>query len=105
MIKKELAHIKISDHSMIWNSDLVEALELHNLVDQAVLTVHSALAREESRGAHSREDFPKRNDKKWMKHSLSIVDRQGKVVIDYKPVIMKTLTDEVEVIQPKARVY
>ena len=90
---------------MIWNSDLVEALELQNLLDQAVLTVHSALSREESRGAHSREDFPNRDDKNWMKHSLSIVDEEGIVKMDYKPVIMRTLTDEVEVIQPKARVY
>ena len=105
LIRKELNDIKITDISMIWNSDLVEALELQNLIDQAVLTVHSALAREESRGAHSREDFPNRDDKNWMQHSLSIVDEEGKVTLDYKPVIMKTLTDEVEVIQPKARVY
>jgi succinate dehydrogenase / fumarate reductase flavoprotein subunit len=104
-IKKDLKNIKITDTSMIWNTDLVEALELQNLVDQAVLTVHSALAREESRGAHAREDFPHRDDQNWMKHSLSIVDEDGKVFIHFKAVIMKTLTDEVEVIQPKARVY
>jgi succinate dehydrogenase / fumarate reductase flavoprotein subunit len=71
LIKKEFNNIKITDYSMIWNSDLVQALELENLIDQAVLTVHSALSREESRGAHAREDFQKRDDEKWMKHSLS----------------------------------
>jgi succinate dehydrogenase / fumarate reductase flavoprotein subunit len=105
LIKKEFNNIKITDYSMIWNSDLVQALELENLIDQAVLTVHSALSREESRGAHAREDFQKRDDEKWMKHSLSIVNEDGKVTIDYKPVIMRTLTDEVEVVPPKARIY
>ena len=103
--RKEYPDIGISDHSMIWNSDLVEALELKNLLDQAVLTMHSAYAREESRGAHARDDYPDRNDKDWMKHSLASLESKGNVTIQYKPVIMTSLTDEVDDIPPKARLY
>ena len=103
--RKEYNEIGISDHSMIWNSELVEALELKNLLDQAVVTMHSAYAREESRGAHSRDDFPNRNDTDWMKHSLASLDAKGNVTMHYKPVIMESLTDAVEAIPPKARLY
>ena len=103
--RKDYANIKISDRSLIWNSDLVEALELANLLDQAVVTVHAAANRHESRGAHAREDFSERDDKKWLKHSLASIDVNGKVKLDYKPVVMNTLTDEITTIPLKKRVY
>ncbi len=103
-------NLGITDRSLIFNTDLVETLELDNLLSQAVVSMHSAAAREESRGAHAREDFPDRDDKKWMHHTVSwITDsldgKGGKVKLGARPVIMKTLTDEVEVFPPKARVY
>ena len=104
-IRKEYDNISVTDRSMIWNSDLVEALELANLIDQAVLTVHAALNRKESRGAHAREDFPERDDKNWMKHTLLWLEENGRVKIDYKPVVLTTLTDEVEPVPPVKRVY
>lgn len=95
----------IEDRSMIFNTDLVETLELDNLLSQAVVSMHSASNREESRGAHAREDFADRDDKKWMKHTVSWIDEDGKVALGYRPVIMETLTDEVDVFPPKKRVY
>ncbi len=97
--------VSVTDRSMMWNTDLLETLELENLLAQAQTIIHGALNREESRGGHAREDFPDRDDPNWMKHTLAWVDDAGKVDFDYRPVHMFTLTDECEVIPPKKRVY
>ena len=104
-IHAAMADIRVSDRSMVWNSDLMETLELHNLMLQSLATIHAAANRKESRGGHAREDFPERDDEAWMKHTLAHVDDQGRVTIDYRPVHTRTLTDEVQYIPPEARVY
>jgi succinate dehydrogenase / fumarate reductase flavoprotein subunit len=99
-----LADIGVTDRSLIWNTDLVETLELDNMLPQAVVTMHAAANRQESRGAHMHEDFPERDDANWMKHTLVSFDA-GKVSIDYRPVHDYTLTDDIAYITPKKRVY
>ena len=97
--------LAVSDRSLVWNSDLVEALELDNLMCNATATMISAEARHESRGAQAHDDHPDRDDVNWMKHTLSWVNDKGDVTLDYRPVKMQTLTDEVSVFPPKKRVY
>ena len=101
--------VGVTDRSLIWNTDLVETLELDNLISQATVTMHSAYNRQESRGAHAHEDFPNRDDANWMKHTVAWFDvwggKGGGVRLDYRPVHEYTLSDDVEYIKPKARVY
>jgi len=105
-IYKASSDVKVTDRGMIWNTDLVEALEYDNLITQAVVTINSASNREESRGAHAREDFAARDDEKWMKHTLTWIDlASGTTKIDYRPVHTYTMTNDIAYIAPKARVY
>jgi len=100
-----LADVAVSDRSLIWNSDLAEALELDNLMANAIVTMVSAEARTESRGAHAHDDYPNRDDANWMRHTLSWCDERGDVTLGYRPVKMQTLTNEVAVVPPQKRVY
>jgi len=104
-IASGMADIGIKDRSLIWNTDLVEALELENLMGQALVTVRSAHQRTESRGAHAHEDFPERDDENWMKHTVMWLDENNKSTTGYRDVMMNTLTNEVQSIPPVARVY
>ena len=97
--------LRVADHSMVWNSDLVETLELDNLMYQAVASLHSAANRTESRGAHAREDFPERDDANWLKHTLVSVGEDGKTSIGYRPVVLKPMSNDVQPVPPKPRVY
>jgi succinate dehydrogenase / fumarate reductase flavoprotein subunit len=104
-IAETMPDIKVNDSSLIWNSDLVEALELENLIGQAVVTLHSAEARHESRGAHAHEDYPNRDDVEWMKHTVAYLSGANDVRLSYRPVHENPLSDEIDPIPPKERVY
>jgi succinate dehydrogenase / fumarate reductase, flavoprotein subunit len=102
MMREDLG---VTDHSMIFNSDIAETLELDNMLAQASVSLHSAIGRKESRGAHAREDFSKRDDVNWLKHTFCWLDEAGGIRLDYRPVHMQPLSNDVATIPPKERVY
>jgi succinate dehydrogenase / fumarate reductase, flavoprotein subunit len=102
---KSFDNVRVSDRGLIWNTDLIETMELENLLMQATATIVSAENRHESRGAHAREDFPNRDDTNWLKHTLSWVDGDGSTRLDYRRVHLNTLTRDVETVALKARTY
>src|SRR5207237_7782096 len=104
-VARALGDLVVADRSMIWNSDLVEALELDNLIGQAAVVLHSALYRTESRGAHAREDYPGRDDRSWLKHTLAWQNGEGGVRLGNRPVHLYTLSNEVQAFPPAERVY
>jgi succinate dehydrogenase / fumarate reductase flavoprotein subunit len=104
-VHQSFGDVQVTDRSLVWNTDLIETLELDNLLGQAVATMNSAVNRKESRGAHAREDYKERDDQEWLKHTLAWVDAQGRVSLDYRPVHLNTLTSDVEPVPPKARTY
>ena len=104
-VSASFSDVKVEDRSLVWNTDLIETLELDNLLGQALATLHSAVNRKESRGAHAREDFKDRDDQNWLKHTLAWVEASGEVNLEYRPVHLSTLTGDVDPIPPKARTY
>ena len=104
-VGRMMANLEVNDRSMIWNTDLVEAIELMNLYQQAVVTINSALYRTESRGAHARDDFPERDDANWMVHTQCALAPKGAVTFEKRPVHLYTMTDEVSVVPAKKRTY
>jgi succinate dehydrogenase / fumarate reductase flavoprotein subunit len=104
-VAAQMGDIGIKDQSLIWNTDLVEAMELENLMGQALVTIRSADQREESRGAHAHEDWPERDDENWMKHTVMWLDDNNRSRLDYRKVVMNTLSNDVAPIPPAPRVY
>ena len=104
-IAAKMGKIGVADKSLIWNTDLIEALELENLMGQALVSIRSAEQRQESRGAHAHEDWPERDDEKWMKHTVMWLDEQNESKLDYRNVVMTTLSNDIAPIPPAPRVY
>ena len=102
---EDFNNIKLSDSSLVWNTDLAETLELNNLLHQSLATLYSASIRTESRGSHARDDYPDRDDENWLKHTLVSVDTKGNPSYSYRDVQLETLTDEMETVALKARTY